>query len=878
VSLVDPVSAALAGAFLFLAPGLVLLALLRAEDRDALRFDEALYLAVAFSVGVSSWIALTLAEAGLFSLVRAGALVAAAAGLGLALGRRRIAFPLPRLGRPRDLLPALGILALALSLQTRPSEYLVGGRDPGAYVAAMGFIARHGGLVYTDPVVLSIPREDWDLFYRHSNMPEFAWNSMGGVGAERSSEAWQRFMGFDLEHPQTGRVIPQFFHLFPAFGAYLFQAFGVRGALATPCIFAVLGTLGVFFTTRRLFGAGPALVGAGLLGVNAIQVWFARYPVSENVSQFLVFLGLLCVRLWEEHRSRAFAAAGGIALGLTLLVRIDSILIVAPLVVYAMVRRARGDLSLRDGASFFLPFGVLAGHALFHGSIWSKRYLLDIVGRKYWSFPAWAWLAAAAAVVTCLALAARLGPLVLPALERRRRGLALAFSALLVALGLYAYFLRPELSAWAGGAGHSPPRPLPESAALGLLRGLGFQTLAAHDAESLVRLGWFVSPLGLVLSLGGLTVVLFRWRRRYLLPVLTALAFSLFYFYKIRVFADYFFAYRRFLPVTLPFLMALIAVLLFYLARRGLAWRAGAVILGLTLATFYLRDLRGVASYVDWRHAEKFVRGVARYFGPGDVLIFEQPKSVHLLSLPLWALHGTNALEFARYNPDPDKLNHLLRSWHGKYRNIYFVYTYRTDLCGVFLQHVEDFSFGTAEWFAWNRYPAKPEARALRFTVARFVLPEELRVPALHEVDVGGTDDFQVSNFHQKEGGGERTYRWTGQCSTLYVPGAVGGTHLSITAAVGERPADRPARVRVSLSEAALGEFVASKEWTEHVFPLPVPRPAGPPLLRFQTTVFRPVNVFRGATDVRDLGVMVDRVAVLDAATSGGAASSGPSR
>jgi hypothetical protein len=316
--------------------------------------------------------------------------------------------------------------------------------------------------------------------------------------------------------------------------------------------------------------------------------------------------------------------------------------------------------------------------------------------------------------------------------------------------------------------------------------------------------------------------------------------------------------------VTLPLLMAFIAVLLFHLARRGLAWRAGAVILGLTLTTLYVRDLRGVASYVDWRHAERFVRSVARFFGPEDVLIFEQPKSVHLLSLPLWALHGTKALEFARYNPDPEKLNHLLRSWHAQYRNIYFVYTYRTDLCGVFLQHVEDFTFGTAEWFAWNRYPARPEARALRFTVARFVLPEELRVPPLREVDIGGTDDFQVSNFLQKEGGGDRTYRWTGQCSTVYVPGAAQGTHIAITAAVGERPADRPARVRVSVSGVALGEFLATKGWEEHVFPLPDPRPAGPLLLRFQTTVFRPVNVFRGATDVRDLGVMVDRIVVLD--------------
>src|SRR5688572_30986764 len=40
-----------------------------------------------------------------------------------------------------------------------------------------------------------------------------------------------------LENPETGRVVPEHFHLFPAFGAYLFQTMGVKGALATPCVF-----------------------------------------------------------------------------------------------------------------------------------------------------------------------------------------------------------------------------------------------------------------------------------------------------------------------------------------------------------------------------------------------------------------------------------------------------------------------------------------------------------------------------------------------------------------------------------------------------------------------------------------------------------------
>jgi len=110
------------------------------------------------------------------------------------------------------------------------------------------------------------------------------------------------FMGFPLERPETGRVYPEFFHLFPAFGAYLYAAMGVRGALATPAVFGVLGTLAVYFALRRLFGLGPALLGGLLLGGNAVQVWFARYPVSETVSQFLFFLALPFIGWFERPR------------------------------------------------------------------------------------------------------------------------------------------------------------------------------------------------------------------------------------------------------------------------------------------------------------------------------------------------------------------------------------------------------------------------------------------------------------------------------------------------------------------------------------------------------------------------------------------------
>jgi len=841
VNLVGPVPAALAGLVLFAVPGLLLLALLPPRERAALRFDEALFLAVAVSVGVSAWAGLLLAELGLFAVTRAALILAGAAAVIAVACRRRLGPPLPPPSGWSSVAPAALVLAAAFALQARPTEYLVGGRDPGVYVATMALIGRTGGIAYTDPGVLAIPAQDVELFYRNPQGPEFSWG---------------RFMGVPLQSPGTGRVVPEFFHLFPAFGAYLFQTMGVKGALATPPVFGILGTLAVYFALRRLLGGAPALLAALLLALNAVQVWFARYPVSEGLSQLLFFIAFLAVALWEERGHPAWAAVAGGALGLTLLVRIDSVLVLLPLAVYLLARHAAGQLPWRRALPLLVPLGLLASHALLHAALFSRKYLLNLAGRPYWHQPAWVW---ALALLAALALAASVrlwGPRVADVCRARGEALRTVAMAALVLLALYAYFLRPWLSAWAGADGNDRALRLQDGA---LLRALGFHRLAAHDAQSLVRLGWFVTPLALGLAMLGLLLMLWRWRPRYLFPLLATLTFAVFYLYKMRVWNDYYFALRRFVPLLLPWVMGWAALLLWQMARGGRRRAAVAGTLAALLLGLQLRATLPLALHVDWRGAVRFVDDVARRFRPQDVVIFEQPRSIHLISLPLWAVHGVNALELARFNPDAAKLDHLVRSWRGQDRSIYFVHTYSTDLCGLFLQRVEEMSFGSAEWErAPGHLPRGPQPRALRFRISRVVPPDELQVPPLPEVDVGGSDDFQVSGFFDKEGGGDHTFRWTGSCASVYLPGAQAGDAVRITASAPRRPA--PAAVRATFAGVPVGAFQVGGDWAEYVVTLPSPLPPASPILRLDVPAWRPANVLPGSEDMRDLGVMVDRI------------------
>jgi hypothetical protein len=285
----------------------------------------------------------------------------------------------------------------------------------------------------------------------------------------------------------------------------------------------------------------------------------------------------------------------------------------------------------------------------------------------------------------------------------------------------------------------------------------------------------------------------------------------------------------------------------------------------MSLVVLMARDTAAIVRHVDWQGSVAKVEELARFFGQEDIVIFEQEASIHLFSLPLWAAHGVPVLQLARWNPDPERLDRALRTWRQQGRSVYFVYTYRAapGLCGVFLEHVRDFEFLTHEWErAYAAPPQRPVPQGLRFTVARMVLPEELQVPPLPELDVGGSDDFQVSGCFAKEGAGPHTFRWTGPCASFYVPALDGAEAFSIVAAIGRRPPVPPTAVKVLVGDTAVGSFVAASEWTTYRFDLRT-LGASSGLVRLQDIpTFRPVNVEGGSTDVRDLGVMVDRVVV----------------
>jgi len=115
----------------------------------------------------------------------------------------------------------------------------------------------------------------------------------------------------------------------------------------------------VLFALRRVLGRAPALLAALLLALNPVQVWFAAFRSRRACRS-----SCSCSACWRSccgtARVRRLRALAGFALGLTLLVRIDSLLVVLPLGLYLLVRRAHHDLPWRTALPLLLPFGALA--------------------------------------------------------------------------------------------------------------------------------------------------------------------------------------------------------------------------------------------------------------------------------------------------------------------------------------------------------------------------------------------------------------------------------------------------------------------------------------------------------------------------------------
>lgn len=546
---------------IFILPGFLTLVAWRSSKR--LDFWEALFLVPFISILLSSWLGFILAEVGIFSLA---ALVTSLTVVCLSVAfvprllrssrfrldrqvspnsltllqqtpslRRRL---LARLAPPHfNLLSLLFVAVLAMAgwAYARPAEVVSGTFDPGIYLSTGASIARTGSIAFNDNSLGGIGEELRPyLLERRGEI---------GVGAVRLPAFW-------MPRAEEDTVIPAFFHLYPVWLAILYSVGGLKAALFVSPVFGIMGVWAIFLLGRRLAGPGVGLMTAALLAFNPAQVWFARYPISETTIQLFLLGGLATWALMEEQRSRLLALVAGASFGLAHLAKLDQMFVPIALGLSVLLKWLfTGRLWGPPMQKRFLivPYVLLVAHAIIHVYLFSFAYtwinlgpFLPMLVSPY----ALTLLAAAILVLVAGALFKERWVALVEWLISHRGGLTLALAGTVGLAALYGYFL------W-------PLNPDPNASPFLSSDGVTPVYLKLYREEGLVRLGWYLSPLGLLLGLlgfvqfTGLRVGAKSW------PLLVLFAAQMI-FYLMTAGAAYpvhFWAVRRYVPLVIPGLL-----------------------------------------------------------------------------------------------------------------------------------------------------------------------------------------------------------------------------------------------------------------------------------------------------------------------------------
>ncbi len=708
--------------------------------RVALRSTDVLkqtYVCVAASTIWSGWLALTLAELGWFALPTMVVLTLLCCAVALAVGQRWGLATIHPEPQPRWELWAYGaILVLFALCVSRPFETVLGGRDAGVYPNTGYAIARTGGIVQHEPLIAEIGAAlaSPDPAIREPAEQVYS-NFLGNQGKERFIATRFTQSGFFINEGEAsqGRVVPQFFHLYPAWIALWTSLFGLHGGLLATGLLGLLAVWGIALTARQLLpgrrGRLAGLTALLLLAFNTLQIWFSRYTTSDINAQMLLWTGLALWATWlglpASARSRRsdvlFGGLIGLSIGQLVLTRIDFFWGVGPyllllLWVWISHRWQRGYTALALMLLAMLAQGVahiiLISRAYFFDTAFAKlQDTSALVSRIaiYFYTPklqeVWRTNNRAHAIyfnqprllLEIAALGLLLGglwalwrwPRLLRQLEtwgqRWFRWTALGLSLCIGVLIFYAYAIRPQILSWAvvtqPWAHRSvwesfigAPIPLPADAP-------NEQQQRVVVLANLVRLGWYLSPLGVLLGGAGLVGWIARdLNRRSALVLLIAVAYGGFYIRDTYGTAEqtYIYIARRFLSGALPAFTLGSAWLVsaWLTARRRWLQLVGAGSLALLLLFLVGTGWRAVR-HVEYAGALDTLAAFADQIEPNAVVIMrggdrDAPSNV---ATPLRYTFNRDVL--VAYSPNPllyrDLLAAQIERWETEGRPVYLL-------------------------------------------------------------------------------------------------------------------------------------------------------------------------------------------------------------
>ncbi|MEM8858602.1 MAG: hypothetical protein AAGD96_09790 [Chloroflexota bacterium] len=543
-----------------------------------------------------------------------------------------------------------GWLIVASVLFLRPHQHIWGAADVGVYINYASHIAQTGELSLQEPLIQDIPQE---------LLPHF-------LGAQNPNSEWDFITpALDL-NDASGHLFFSFYHLHPIWQAVGWSIGGLFGGLILTPLWGLFATLAFYFLLRHLLPARAwlwAFIGLVAMTVNPLQLWFVRYGTTEALTQLLFTLGFIAFCRWQstKYESWVLGLMAGLAFGMTFLVRIDTFFIgIIPAVMLILI--LLGKLSWKQFFIFLVPLLLIAAQGSIHGAVFSPEYFTRLGGRI---------VGAITRLGPWLIIVGLVGGIIGAGSIRFFKGwverilppLRWLIVIAILGYGLYSWFIRPYSA----------------DALSFLLNGVPAQTL---DHENLIRLGWYIMPFGVWLSIAGMVFVFQKRNWQHWYVTLPGLMYWFFYTWNLLSNGQLIYVMRRYVPIVLPFIIIVSVLLLAYFAgRKSAILRLASWVLMLVWIGGLINGSLGTITHVDYAGMHVQLEEAAAGLEPNSIVLFNQQTPVgqgDFIALPLRLMHGHSTFVLRNLtNPETvEMLRGTIINWQNEGRTVYIIDLY----------------------------------------------------------------------------------------------------------------------------------------------------------------------------------------------------------
>jgi 4-amino-4-deoxy-L-arabinose transferase-like glycosyltransferase len=602
---------------------------------------------------ILGWTALVTAELGVFSAYAIAAAGILLGGAGWLVTRRRGTHVMLSWSDTQrsEIIFLAALITIMGMLYLRPDQFILGGADAGVYINLGANLSRTGSWLIHNSDLSEIPQSDYTMLFR-----------------EHPPHLIPRYIhlpGFYVSDSGANTILPQFYPLHPVWLAVAHGLGGLWANLFMTPLWGLLGVLALYFAVREAFDRRLAAIAAVVLAVTPTQIWFSRYPTAEVLTQSLLFGGFYALARHVRRGESWSAVLAGVTLGQVMLVRPDMYFLLGIPPVYAAYLHLKRRFSWRFWA-FTGPMLVMSAHSIVHAAwqdwpyLYSIYFLGDSLVPKNLAILLGGLTFITIASIVFSKIAVRHQSTLIQ-LEPAWRTLLSIAAIGLVLLAAYAYFLRPlqadptrETNYWYGQS-----------------------TIPDVEPYNLVRLGWYLSPLGVALGVLGVALIAHERIDRYTWPIVsTGIFFSILFLYNSLNNPHHVYVMRRYVPAVIPTFAIGTAYAILRLANWRSVGRVLAIVLIAAQVSLMLCTNWVMVRQVDHQGVVSQFRSLSAQIPPDAIVLFNDNQPVGTAAsfgTPLAYIDGRTVLDLQEDHLDLDRLDLLVQGWMAEGRPVVVV-------------------------------------------------------------------------------------------------------------------------------------------------------------------------------------------------------------